>query len=681
MPRTARTGEPAPVRRSRRTAVPAVPRLLVVLLAALLVSGTGQALAAPVPSGGVADPQVGPGGDTVVSLTLDGEDVLSSKPTDVVLMLDESGSIASADFRLMKDFVRNAITGLGDDGLFDAGGRIGIGMFSSSSRTILQLNSTEATVLNAANSIQQQGGYTCITCGVRQATAMFGSAAPDPDRNRIMVLLTDGLGNRETTTFQSVVDASRSAGVESFAIGVGPEPSQAELRVVASDPDPDHLFMATNFSGLAAMLEDLVAAVASPAATDVQVVVTVADAFVPGDGTVTAGAVSRAGQVLTWTIPELGDQTVTLSYPITHADGAPCGTQPVHASVAYSDAEGGVVTFDPLTVDVAGCPASLALAGPDPVDAGAGATAVLTATVLDDFGSPVADRPVDLEVVSGPNAGQAGSATTGPDGTASIEVTSGGVGGTDVVRATTPAADGGTLQSAPVEITWVDVTAPLLVMPSPLTLEASSPLGTPATWSASAHDETDGPVDVVCDPANGALFDLGTTSVDCTASDAAGNTAAGSFDVTVVDTAAPVITFSGAASPYGLGDQIAITCSATDAGTGVRTGECPGLTGPAYRFPGTTTLTATATDAAGNTSSLSLTIEVVATHAGLCDLSEEFSAKPGIAAALCATLDAAARDGAQADALRSFVNQLSAQAGKALTVDEAEVLRRLAQTL
>jgi hypothetical protein len=52
----------------------------------------------------------------------------------------------------------------------------------------------------------------------------------------------------------------------------------------------------------------------------------------------------------------------------------------------------------------------------------------------------------------------------------------------------------------------------------------------------SAVDAVDGPVPVTCAPASGSIFPLGTTTVACTATDAAGNMASASFRVTVVDT-------------------------------------------------------------------------------------------------------------------------------------------------
>jgi hypothetical protein len=54
-----------------------------------------------------------------------------------------------------------------------------------------------------------------------------------------------------------------------------------------------------------------------------------------------------------------------------------------------------------------------------------------------------------------------------------------------------------------------------------------------ATFQAEATDVVDGSVAVSCTPASGSTFPIGTTTVNCSATDAAGNTAEGSFTVNV----------------------------------------------------------------------------------------------------------------------------------------------------
>ncbi|OGO58047.1 MAG: hypothetical protein A2V85_02060 [Chloroflexi bacterium RBG_16_72_14] len=79
-----------------------------------------------------------------------------------------------------------------------------------------------------------------------------------------------------------------------------------------------------------------------------------------------------------------------------------------------------------------------------------------------------------------------------------------------------------------------DTSAPTLSgTPGDLTVFTS---GTSAvvTWTdPTATDDTDPNPLVACDPASGSTFDLGTTTVTCTATDASGNAASATFAVTV----------------------------------------------------------------------------------------------------------------------------------------------------
>ncbi|HYR30095.1 MAG TPA: HYR domain-containing protein, partial [Thermoanaerobaculia bacterium] len=62
---------------------------------------------------------------------------------------------------------------------------------------------------------------------------------------------------------------------------------------------------------------------------------------------------------------------------------------------------------------------------------------------------------------------------------------------------------------------------------------ATSNDGIAVTYNASANDLVDGSVAVDCAPASGSTFAVGTTTVDCSASDSRNNTATGSFEVAV----------------------------------------------------------------------------------------------------------------------------------------------------
>ena len=91
-------------------------------------------------------------------------------------------------------------------------------------------------------------------------------------------------------------------------------------------------------------------------------------------------------------------------------------------------------------------------------------------------------------------------------------------------------------------VTVVDTTAPALNLPGAMTVEAASASGATVAYSASAMDLVSGGVAVNCSPASGSAFAMGTTTVNCSATDGAGNSASGSFSVTVADHTAPTVT-------------------------------------------------------------------------------------------------------------------------------------------
>jgi hypothetical protein len=145
-----------------------------------------------------------------------------------------------------------------------------------------------------------------------------------------------------------------------------------------------------------------------------------------------------------------------------------------------------------------------------------------------------------------------------------------------------------------------DTTPPVLGVPAPATIEATSSLGAPFNYTASAVDDVDGAVAASCQPASGATFPLGTTTVQCTAADAHGNTGAASFPVTVRDTTPPVVTVPAPATIEATapapGAAYVYAASAIDAIDGPPlTPACAPRAG--RRSIGSTTVTCRATDA------------------------------------------------------------------------------------
>lgn len=159
-----------------------------------------------------------------------------------------------------------------------------------------------------------------------------------------------------------------------------------------------------------------------------------------------------------------------------------------------------------------------------------------------------------------------------------------------------------------------DTTKPTLTLPANMTLEATSPAGTVATYTASAADTMSSNVSVNFSVASGSTFAPGTTTVMVTATDAAGNKATGTFTVTVVDTTGPFINVPAqpviAVAAGTAGTVVNFAATAQDVVDGaVAVTYAPKQPGEVFA-PGQTLITVTATDAHGNQSQANFVVWV-----------------------------------------------------------------------
>lgn len=195
-------------------------------------------------------------------------------------------------------------------------------------------------------------------------------------------------------------------------------------------------------------------------------------------------------------------------------------------------------------------------------------------------------------------------------------------------------------------------------------------------------------IDASALPADDLLSADGTSqTASATVADRAGNVASATSAPPVnIDATDPTVTFGGATS-YLVDQTVAITCTASDALSGVASTTCADVTGAAADFgSGASTRTASATDVAGNTASASVTFTVTATPDALCRLATRYSGG-ALGNSLCAKLRAAAASNARGHAtardnqLASFRREVGAQTGKALTSAEAASLLRWSSNL
>lgn len=174
------------------------------------------------------------------------------------------------------------------------------------------------------------------------------------------------------------------------------------------------------------------------------------------------------------------------------------------------------------------------------------------------------------------------------------------------------ALKGGTSLTVIVDV--VSNTLPNLALPADINVEGDAVGGWIAAFSATATDIEDAPDPTpTCSVTPGDLLPLGTTTIDCSVTDSGGMTAAGSFDVTVVDTTAPSLT-TPADQAVTTGDPAGTTLAydlptAADAVDVDPTVACGPAAGSAIPI-GTTTVTCTATDDSGNSTSVAFDVAV-----------------------------------------------------------------------
>jgi len=157
----------------------------------------------------------------------------------------------------------------------------------------------------------------------------------------------------------------------------------------------------------------------------------------------------------------------------------------------------------------------------------------------------------------------------------------------------------------------LDTRPPTWDVPADITAEATSASGAAVVYTAVPSDDVE-VVSSACAPASGSTFALGTTLVTCTASDAAGNTGTGSFDVTVRDSQAPSWDVPADITEHATGiagTPVIYTASAADT-VGVVASSCAPMSGATFPL-GTTNVSCAASDAAGNTGNASFMVTIV----------------------------------------------------------------------
>jgi hypothetical protein len=397
-----------------------------------------------------------------------------------------------------------------------------------------------------------------------------------------------------------------------------------------SDTPSDISVEATSGTGEVVNYTDPTAADSvSPAAPIVSCVPASGSVFALGATVVTCSATDDAGNTgqsqFTVTVSDTTAPTLILPGDITEEATSSSG-----AAVSYAAGATDLVDGD-LTPDCAPVSGSTFALGTQAVDcsvtdnAGNSATGSFNVTVEDTIPPALSGIPGNVtEEATGPSGATASwiapSAWDLVDGSVDVECASGsGLGSGDTfslgeTTVTCSATDNaGNIGSDTFTVTVQDTTAPDLSLPADQAVEATGPSGAVASWIITATDIVDGAIIPECDATSGAMFPLGETTVNCSATDEAGNTSNGSFKIVVQDTTGPTVTAPDDQTAEATGPSGAAVSytgeSASDLVDGPMVPTCSPASGSTFAL-GATTVTCSATDNAGNTGNDTFTVTV-----------------------------------------------------------------------
>lgn len=310
-------------------------------------------------------------GSLKVTLAISASPDISSNPTDIVLVLDRSGSMAGSPLANMKagakafiDIIDEA-TDSSQDGQIGSGSRIGIVSFADTAEDDTQLITSVAELKSAVDGIKA-GGSTNHASAFEKAMQLFD---PMSSNAKVIVMFTDGKTTAGLPPAPAAA-AARASGIIIYCIGlVGADGIDVNvLNEWATDPDASHVAVTPDDADLEELFRDLAANISKTGATNIMI-----DEVINQDFVITSVTMPTRGtaemtdsNTIKWKIEELGvtsNEGATLEFYIRHIGQEP-GEKKVNESISYSDDEGNVVIFpDPavmvdcsITVDPEPCP-------------------------------------------------------------------------------------------------------------------------------------------------------------------------------------------------------------------------------------------------------------------------------------------------------------------------------------
>lgn len=299
------------------------------------------------------------GGTFTVTLSLTAEPDLMSNPTDIVLILDRSGSMTGTPLASLKNGAKKFVdiiaeaTGGAQSGQIGFGSRIGIVSFSTTATQNTQMITSVSQLKTAIDGLTA-GGRTNHADAFTKAAQLL---TPHSGNARVLVMFTDGVTTAGTNP-SPVAAGIRADGSIIYVIGLAGNGGVDEdaLEDWASKPPEAYVTIAPTDQELEDLFENLARNLSKPGATDIVIEETLQDCFrIVSVSTPTKGAASVIdAQSLRWTIDKLGvsgSEGASLDFVVQHLGGC-SGTVEVNSEITYDDKEGNHVEFPNPVLEV-----------------------------------------------------------------------------------------------------------------------------------------------------------------------------------------------------------------------------------------------------------------------------------------------------------------------------------------
>jgi hypothetical protein len=169
---------------------------------------------------------------------------------DVALVLDESGSISSLNWSLMRSLCVDLVSNFADDD------RISIFTFDGTVRRRSGFTD-RGSALSIVSTLNQNGGSTAIYNAIHAANNEF-IANSRPDSTKVMIVLTDGVNNVNTSgiTATSVAQNAAANNIVIYTIGIGSV--SAGILTTIAETTGGAYYSGSNFTQLAGIFDRLI---------------------------------------------------------------------------------------------------------------------------------------------------------------------------------------------------------------------------------------------------------------------------------------------------------------------------------------------------------------------------------------------------------------------------------------